>query len=107
MVNPVEIEERDDWLKDRQKKNFDQCHRDKDLPELKMGDTVWIPPGTVMCMTSDGTYCHNRQYLLQIPISELIQEVGNKTKPQDSEQPSRTRSTKSSRRPERYDPSWT
>ena len=122
VVNPLDLEERDDRLKDRQKRNFDQRHRAKDLPELQPGDTVWIPdrnsPGTVLegetpsprshnVQTRDGTYRRNRQHLVQIPVREPIQEVGNETEPQDSEQPSRTRSTRSSRPPERYDPSWT
>ena len=122
VVNPLDLEERDDRLKDRQKRNFDQRHRAKDLPELQPGDTVWIPdqnsPGTVLegetpsprshnVQTRDGTYRRNRQQLVQIPVREPIQEVGNETEPQDSEQPSRTRSARSSRRPERYDPSWT
>ena len=102
VVNPVEMEEREDQQKERQKKNFDQRHRARDLPELKPGDTVWIPdrntPGTVVevetssprshnVQTSDGTYRHNRQHLIQIPITEPIQEVGNEPEPQDSKRP--------------------
>ena len=108
VVNASELKEKDDRLKDRQKTNFYQRHRAKDLPEIQLGDTVRIPdrdsPGIILdgatpsprshnVQTADGMYCRNRQQLIQIPISEPIQEVGNETEPQDSEQPSRTRST--------------
>ena len=120
VVNPLELEEKDEQLKERQKKNFDQHHRAKDLPKLQPGDVVWIPdrnsPGTVtegvsqrshMVQTEEGTYLRrNRQHLVRLPESAETQETENEVEPQDSEQPSRTRSTRTSRPPERYDPSW-
>jgi hypothetical protein len=100
----------------RQKKEiFYQRHRAKDLGEIWPGDTVWIPdqhsvmdgaipsPRSHTVQTADGTYRRNRQHLVRIPENESTQEAENEIEPQDSEQPSRTRSTRTSRPPERYD----
>ena len=116
MVEQLELEEKEEYIKERQKKNFDKRHRARELPQLEPGDTVWIPDrdssGTVVeetsprshiVKTADGSYRRNRRHLIRMPETESSQEEEVLVE----EQPSRLRSTRISKLPDRYDPSWT
>ena len=118
VVAPSQLEEKEKHLKERQKRNFDQRHRARDLPRLEPGDAVWVPDrdssGTVVeetaprshiVETTAGSYRRNRQHLIRLPESEETQ-VENSADPTEQEQPSRARSSRVSKPPDRYDPSW-
>ena len=71
MVESFQLQQKDEDLKMRQKKNFDSRHRARDLPRLETGDTVWIPDrnssGVVVEERSHiivTTDCRNRQHLI-------------------------------------------
>ena len=120
VVDQSELEEKEEHLKGRQKKNFDQRHRARDLPPLEPGDTLWIPdrnssgtvveetsPRSYVVVTGDGSYRRNRQHLVQMPETEPTQEDEHETESREEERSPRTRSSRTSRPPDRYDPSWT
>ena len=99
VVIPSELKEREEHLRERQKRMFDHRHRTRDLPQFEPGDTVWIPdrdsPGTVVeetsprshiVQTTDGSYQCNRQHLIRLPEGEQTQEVENGTEPMEQEQ---------------------
>ena len=86
VVEQLELEEKEEYIKERQKKNFDKRHRARELPQLEPGDTVWIPDrdssGTVVEETSprshivetvDGSYRRNRRHLIRMPETESSQ----------------------------------
>ena len=77
-------------MRQRQKNNFDQHHRAKELQPLAKGDKVWIPDnkswGTVQEETqtrsyvvasdSGGTYQRNRSHLVQLlPPDEVVPDA--------------------------------
>ena len=117
VVDLTRLQEKDNHIKKRQKYNYDQSHRTKELPMLEPGDTVWIPdresPGTVVEKTSlrshivetqDGSYRRNRQHLRKMLSPDPVQTS-------ESSEPLVERSTRSRdgrlpRPPDRYDPSW-
>ena len=118
-VELSQLEEKEEHIKERQKRNFDQRHRATKLPQLEPGDTVWIPdrdsygvameettPHSHIVHTTDGSYRRNRQHLIRMPETEPTQEAEQETEPLEIEQSSRPRSTRTSRPPDRYDPSW-
>ena len=121
VVPQFELEERDEHLKSRQKRNFDARHRATTLPQLETGDTVWVPDrnssGTVVGETSprsiivtagDATYRRNRQHLIGLPESQPAPESECDPETQEPEsQPARDRSSRNRKAPDRYDPSWT
>ena len=96
-----ELEEKEEHTKDRQKRNFDQRHRARDLPQVHPGDVVRIPDrrasGTVIeetsprshiVSTADGAqYRRDRQYLVQLP--ETTQETDTEIEPVEETQPPR------------------
>lgn len=127
-VERSDLVDKEESIRERQK-NLNQHHRARELPQLEPGNTVWIPDrgtsGTVVeetapCShivgTTDGTYRRNRRHLIQMPEAEMAQEQereiasqeqGSVTEPLEEGHQSKTRSTQTSKPPERYDPSWT
>ena len=43
VVNFQNFKEKDEGIKQREKRNFDSCHSPKELPTLEAGNQVWIP----------------------------------------------------------------
>ena len=88
LVEISSLKEKDEQVKEHQKRNYDQHHRTRDLPPLESGETVWIPDreseGTVreevsprshIVETADGSYRRNRRQLVRLPSSDIVQET--------------------------------
>ena len=114
------LKEKDEQIKERQKRNYDQRHRTRDLLPLESGETVWIPDreseGTVreevsprshIVETADGSYRRNRRHFVRLPSSDIVQETEPSEDPEEQTRVLRSRSGRSSKPLERYDPSWT
>ena len=129
VVDFKEVKERDRCLKERQRQNYNQRHRTKDLPPLESGDTVWVPDrdssGTVVSETvprshivetSDGLFRRNRRHLVRlptIPTQESEEEEPEETEPivtppvTQNTRVTRSQTGRAPGPPERLDPSWT
>ena len=107
MVEPFQLQQKDEDLKMRQKKKFDSRHRARNLPRLERY-TVWIPdrnssgvvveersPRSHIIVTMDGSYCRNRQHLIRMPEMEPEQETQREHVP--VEQEPRARSSRTQR----------
>ena len=115
--------ERDEQQKQRQERVFNMRHGARELSELVPGDTVWVPDrsseATVLdevnhrsyeVETSEGTYRRNWRDIVSLP-EQLTQQTHEVSVPPDNGiERTETLSRKSSRPtrpPVRYDPSWT
>ena len=121
VVDAADLEKMDYHLKERQRQNYDQRHRTKELPSLEPGDTVWIPDressGTVVSETSprshivetsDGSFRRNRRHLVRLPSTEAGGESERTVSPDtQSARVTRSQTGRTLRPPERLDPSWT
>ena len=82
-INMSQLRVKEQQLKERQRKNFDDHHGAKDLGQLKEGARIWIsdtgatgrviqgtqtnPPRSYMVETPTGTYRRNRRSLTALP----------------------------------------
>lgn len=128
--DPSLIREREEKLRERTQRNYDQHHGVRELEPLSSGQSVWIPDrgeeaqvlqeaGTYEVQTSEGgVYHRNRRALVDLPNSESIEttetgtdlqehaaETQETTHTNTQEQP--RRSSRQSQAPERLDTSWT
>ena len=117
--DPDTVRANDAKVKSRQKENYDSHHGVKVLPSLAPGVCVWMPdrqtearvdrevgPQSFEVNTSDGTYRRNRRDLITLPDpsdSDSSDQIESTT-PSESNEP--RRSNRTSRPPERFDPSW-
>ena len=110
-------------IKTRQKDNHDSHHGARELPSLPPGVKVWVSdhqteatvdqevgPQSFKVSTSDGTYRRNRRDLIPLPDPpDSPTESSNQTEPTTattSESNELRRSNRTSRPPDRLDPSW-
>ena len=122
------LREKEKELRKRQKSDFDRHHGVRELPPLTAGDTVWLPdqacegtvgeevrPRSYEITTSDGVYRRNRQALVQLRGTldrddATEQNSGERTENENSQGPpdqlEPRRSSRTSRAPDRLDPSW-
>jgi len=111
------IRKRDKQQKQRQERTFNMRHGARELPELVPGDNVWVPDrnseATVLdevnhrsyeVETSEGTYRRNSRDIVPLP-EQPAQEVS--TPIEERTETSSRRSSRATRPPVRYDPSWT
>ena len=108
----------DNKTKGRQKKNHDSHHGARALPPLNPGDSIWIPdrqvearvdqevgPQSYEVTSSDGSYRRNRRDLVSLPDpSDREEHSVSDRSATESHKP--RRSSRTSRPPERLDPSW-
>ena len=115
VVDLAKLAEKDHRIKERQRQNYDQRHKTKELTPLEPGDTVWISDrdtsGTVIdetgprshvVETSDGSY---RRNLVRLPTQEADRETENLASQNSRE--TRSKIGHMVRPPDRLDPSWT
>ena len=113
------VKEKEEKIRERQQKNFNNHHRARQLGSLQTGEQVYIPdnssegivleepsPRSYVVQTPNGTYRRNRRHLLPLPSDNDSQSNTNiSTEDNDVESlPSNTCRTKSgrlSRPPER------
>ena len=114
------VRERDKQQKQRQERTFNMRHGARDLSELVPGDTVWVPDrnseATVLdevnhrsyeVETREGTYRRNRRNVIPLPEQPTHEvSVPTDTGMEQTETSSR-KSSRTTRPPVRYDPSWT
>ena len=119
LVDVDSLIKRDQTLKRKQKEDFDKRHAVQELSELDYGDVVWVPdhetqavvgeqvaPRSYEIVTSNGTTTRrNRQDLISLPEDNHIDKACE-TRDSPSANP-RRKSTRKTRPPVRYDPSWT
>ena len=130
--DPSLIREREEKLRERTQRNYDQHHGVRELEPLSSGQSVWIPDrgeeaqvlqeaGTrsYEVQTSEGgVYRRNRRALVDLPSSDSIEttETGTDSQEQAAETQETThtntqeqprRSSRQSQAPERLDTSWT
>ena len=124
--NIEKVRAKDREIKARQKLNFDSHHGVRTLPSLQPGDSVWLPdrqaqgevreevtPQSYQVESSDGSYRRNRRDIIQLPHSSEGLHPSASSEPSEtptSAEPNRSieprRSDRTSRPPERLDPSW-
>ena len=125
VVNFSDLEEKDHRIKERQRQNYDERYRVKELPLLEPGDTVWIPDqetsGIIVdetttqshtVETSNGSYRRNRKHLVRLPGQEadgeeIEQNDQNETLNSSNSRKTRSKTSHAVRPPDRHDPSWT
>ena len=92
----IALRTKEEWIKDRQKRNFDTRHRARSLSPLQTGDAVWVAdneksgtvveesaPRSYLVATPDGTYRRNRRHLISTtppittPMNQPTQEAEN------------------------------
>ena len=130
------VAEKDRREKEKQAGNFNARHAAKELPTLLPGDTVYMTdreragtvlsettPRSYLVQTPEGAFRRNRSQVIQMPQSDPEAEphqsvsdsdnVDNRSTPVPTElsegqktYPTRLRSGKSLRPPERFDSSW-
>ena len=113
------LEERDEVLKDRQKKDYDARHRTKALPQLDPGDYVWLPdrettgkvvtetaPRSLIVDTQNGTFRRNRQHLNKSPEPQEPDQTTPSEEARTSHRQTRSQTGRTPRPPVRLDPSW-
>jgi len=120
VVDYHQMEDLDDRLKERQKKNHDARHRAKELPQLEPGDYVWITdrqttgkvveeaaPRSHIVETREGSFRRNRQHLVRLPETDTAQELPTDSGTQQAtSRETRSRSGRAPGPPQRLDPSW-
>jgi hypothetical protein len=131
--DPETVRANDRQLKARQKKDHDSHHGVRSLSPLAPGDSVWVrdrraeatvdqevSPRSYEVTTSDGSYRRNRRDLIRLPDSsdhcpdrDSVETYNHTTTSEPDTQESQSspsvelrRSKRSSRPPERLDPSW-
>ena len=113
------LEERDEVLKDRQKKDYDARHRTKALPQLDPGDYVWLPdrettgkvvtetaPRSLIVDTQNGTFRRNCQHLNKLPEPQEPDQTTPSEEACTSHRQTRSQTGRTPRPPVRLDPSW-
>lgn len=112
-----EVKEKDKKQKSNQKRNYDHRHGSRELPDLEPGDKVWIsnrqeqaqvqnqvaPRSYEVETDNNGVYRRNRRDLVTMPSSQNNETMETNTEP--VVQPLR-RSTRSTTKPDRWDPSF-
>ena len=81
----IALRTKEEWIKDRQKRNFDTRHRARSLSPLQTGDAVWVAdneksgtvveesaPCSYLVATPDGTYRRNRRHLISTTPQSLL-----------------------------------
>ena len=119
MLTKSLVKEKEEKIRERQQKNFNNHHRARQLRSLQTGEQVYIPdnssegivleepsPHSYVVQTPNGTYRRNRRHLLPLPSDNDSQSNTNiSTEDNDVESlPSNNCRTKSgclSRPPER------
>ena len=97
------MREKERMLKKRDKKNFDNRHKARELQPLQPGDTVWIPEnksnGIVVeqsntrsytVRTQDGTIRRNRRDLIVMPESRESDSTEEQSTERDGQEPTQT-----------------
>ena len=98
------VRNRDEEIKEKQKRNFDRRHRSTELPPLSPGDLVWLPsqekeavvgeevaPRSYQVITPNGFETRrNRQDL--IPLPEVQSQTTNAESPDTKATPQREES---------------
>ena len=87
-------------LRKQNKKNFDNCHKARELQPLRPGDTVWIPEnksnGTVVEQSNtrsytvrvqDGTIRRNRRDLIAMPDPQESESTDEQSTVRDGREP--------------------
>ena len=88
LPNPAQLREKEQKAK-QQQKNFDYCHKSRNLKPLKEGETVWmsdrkesgtvtrkVAPRSYLVQTFEGEYRRNRKCL--IPLSATMPTLNNR-----------------------------
>ena len=117
VVDPLVFKEKDNDIKQRQKRNYDSRHKAKELPLLEPGDSVWIPdrestgrvvaPRSLVVETSDGPFRRNRQHLVPFPQTDTDcnSDQEGQSEPTHHRE-TRSRAGRLPPPPLRFDPSW-
>ena len=87
LPNNSELRQKEEKMRQRQKKNFDSRHRAQTLDTLLPGETVWLPDqrteGTVVrdsaprsytVQTSKGQYRRNRRHIIFLPTEPITNQ---------------------------------
>ena len=118
------IAEKDEYIKERQRENFNSRHGAKESSSLSPGDLVWITdrettgsvskevaPRSFIVETPDGSFRRNRRHLVKTPEQTAVlgESSESELNPSGAETPTghaRVRTGRVVRPPERWDPSW-
>uniref|UniRef100_A0A1X7VWU4 Uncharacterized protein n=1 Tax=Amphimedon queenslandica TaxID=400682 RepID=A0A1X7VWU4_AMPQE len=112
-----EVEEKDKKQKSNQKCNYDHHHGSRELPDLEQGDMVWIsniqeqaqvqkkvaPRSYEVETDNNVVYRRNRRDLVTMPSPRDNETTETNTEPVI---PPLIRSTHSTTKPDRWDPSY-
>lgn len=93
--NLEEVAKRENQIKERQKKYFDERHRAKELPKTGVGERVWVQdkrlygeviglgpePRSLQIKTPAGTLRRNRASVIPAPIQEPILQLPTERDP--------------------------